>query len=111
MNTNDHVATCVGLAAIALSLSAPASAADNDRIDSYRQNTLFHPSSDQLRRESQGFVYTYDGMTGKTIDKAMDDQPGRIQSMMFVNKKKTGKDGNPLRNPETGEILADDDDC
>jgi len=111
MNTYDHVATCVGLAAIVLSLSAPASGADNDGIDSYQQNALFHPSSNQLRRESQGFVYIYDEMTDKTIDKAMDDQPERIQSMMFVNTKMTDENGNPLRDAETGEILVADDDC
>ena len=111
MNMNDHVATCMGFAAIVLSVSAPASVADNDKIDSYQQNALFHPSSNQLRRESQGFVYIYDGMTDKTIDKAMDDQPGRIESMMFVNTLMTDENGNPLRDAETGEILATDDDC
>lgn len=111
MNTSNRIANCIGLASIALLISASASAADSGKIDSYQQNALFHPSSNQLLRESQGLIYIYDGMTDKTIDKAMDNQPERIKSMMFVNTKKTDENGNPLRNPETGEILLEDDDC
>lgn len=111
MNINNKYPNYIALASVALFLSASIGVADDDKIDSYQQNTLFNPSDNQLPVESPGSVYTYDEMVNKSIGEAMDEQTGRIESMMFVNKKKTVKDGNPSRKPETGEILADDDDC
>lgn len=104
-------AACINCIVITILTSTTALAADTQKIDSYQQNALFQPSNNQLARESQGLVYIYDGLTDKTIDKAMDDQPDRIKSMMFVNTKRSDENGNPLRDTETGEILVEDDDC
>ena len=111
MNMINKATACISCITIAILTSTSAVAAGNEKIDSYQQNALFQPSNGQLVRESQGLVYIYDGLTDKTIDKAMDDQPARIKSMMFVNTKLTDENGNLLRDTETGEILVEDDDC
>ena len=100
----------ISYASAAILISASALAADSEKVDSYQQNALFQPSNGQLTRESQGLVYIYDGLTDKTVNKAMDVQPDRIKSMMFVNTKITDKSGNLLRDAETDEILVEDDD-
>lgn len=109
MNMINKAAACINCIAITILTSTAGLAEDNQTIDSYQQNALFQPSNNQLVRESQGLVYIYDGLTDKTIDKAMDGQPDRIKSMMFVNTKLTDENGNLLRDAETGEILEDDD--
>ncbi len=111
MNMIDKATACISCIALAILTSASALAADNEKIDSYQQNALFQPSNGQLIRESQGLVYIYDGLTDKTVNKAMDNQPDRIKSMMFVNTKLTDNNGDLLRDTETGEILVEDDDC
>ena len=111
MKINGDFGVCMGLAAIALSVSAPALVAENNNVDSYRQNALLHPSINQPRRETRGHVHLYDRTNDKTIAKAMDGQPERIKSMIFPNTKMTDENGNPLKDAETGEILVADDDC
>ncbi len=111
MSIFKKTASCISYTAIAVLVSASVLAAESDNIDSYQQNALFQPSVNQLNRESRGLVYIYDGLTDKTVNKAMDNQPERIESMMFVNTKITDERGNLMRNPETGEILEEDDDC
>ena len=96
-----YTATCAGAAL------ATGSGAGGD----YQMNALFQPSEHQLKRESRGFVYIYDGLTDRTVNKAMDENPDRIESMMFVNTKITDVNGNLARHPKTGEILREDDGC
>ena len=96
-----YAATCAG-AALATS---------NSVAGDYQMNALFQPSEHQLKRESRGFVYIYDGLTDRMVNKAMDENPDRIESMMFVNTKITDVNGNVARHPKTGEILREDDGC
>jgi hypothetical protein len=103
MRTIYKIPAYINFASVVIAIAASTAAASSEEIDSYQQNALFHPSVSQLTRESRGLIYIYDGLTHETIDKAMDNQPDRIESMMFVNTKKTDK---------TGEVpVEDDDDC
>lgn len=111
MNIIKKTSCCISYATIAVLTSTSVLAVENDKIDIYQQNALFQPSTQQLDRESRGLVYIYDGMTDKTVNKAMDDQSERIESMMFVNTKVTDENGNLMRDPETGEIIEEEDDC
>ena len=102
MSTIYHNLAYIGFTAAVLSFSASTMASDMGNMHSYQHNALLSPSSSQLAREEKGFVYIYDGLTNRTIDQAMDTQPERIKSMMFVNTKKTDR---------KGEVLQEDDDC
>ena len=92
-------------------LSGASAATSQGHIEDYQLRTLLQPDEAQLSRESRGSVYIYDGLTDKLVHQAMDEQPERIQSMMFVNTQITDAAGNPALDPETGGILTEDDGC
>ena len=66
----------------------------------YQQNMLFTPSKHILEAEARGHVMIYDGLKNETVEKAMDHQFSRIDSMMFIRTKYQQADG---------EVIADDD--
>mgnify|MGYP006928178270 CR=1 FL=1 len=66
----------------------------------FQQNMLFSPSPSVLADEAKGRVMIYDGLKSETVDKAMNVQFSRIDSMMFVNTE---------YKKENGEIVANDD--
>lgn len=69
----------------------------------WQQRRLFAPTSSELQQEAAGRIFIYDGMTEADLDRALDDQFPRLDSMMFIRTK---------RQLPQGELLAyDDDDC
>jgi len=89
----------IGLSAAALlaGFSTTASAADD-----FQQNALFNPSDALLKAESRGHVTIYDGLDDEVVERAFDEQFGRIDNMMFTR----------IRRPQPdGEIIEDDDGC
>jgi ABC-type lipoprotein release transport system permease subunit len=81
--------------------------------DSFRQaqlNRLFQPRSSQLSAEARGQVYIYDGLTDRDITRAMDQQFGRIEHMMFVRTVVTNEQGKP-ETESSGEPVVEDDGC
>ena len=69
-------------AALALELAVTAAPALSD--DDYQENALFNPSEQLLLAEKNGKVMIYDGLENDTIDRALNEQYGRIEHMMFV---------------------------
>ena len=61
---------------------------------------LHNPSSALLAHEDRGRITIYDGVTVTEVNKAMDDQFDRIDSMMFVRT---------LHPVADGAYYADDD--
>ena len=59
--------------------------------------------------EKEGHIFIYNGLKDSDIQLALDTQQHRMQSMMFVNVVWTDKEGNPIVDPYTGEIVSDDD--
>lgn len=90
-------------------ISATASADENG--NDFQRNALFQPSERQLEREAGGSVFIYDGLTDREVDRAMDQQPERIKAMMFVRTKKTDVNGELARDPQTGDVIAEEDGC
>ena len=89
-------------------LSLQTAAADEN---SWQLANLFTPSPAQIEREHKGHVMIYNGIKDVDIDRAMDEQFDRIESMMFTGTIVTDDAGQPLRDPETGELVIEDDDC
>ena len=79
--------------------------------EGWQMKQLFHPSHASLASEKRGKVIIYSGLTDKVVDKALDENFGRIESMMFTRTVRTDDTGNPLRDPKTGEVLIEEDGC
>ena len=61
--------------------------------DSYQKRVLFSPGPEILRAEAAGRVMIYDGLSNQTVEKALDDQFGRIENMMFIRTVYTLQNG------------------
>ena len=72
--------------------------AEND----FQHNALFSPSKAQLRAEARGRVMIYDGLDNEVVDRAIDEQFGRVEHMMFVRIRHAQPDG---------EVSFEDDGC
>jgi hypothetical protein len=85
--------------------------AGDDQQQSWQLSLLFNPGDHQHEMERSGRVFIYDGLRDTVIEKALDEQYDRIEGMMFVNTVVTDDDGAPLTDPETGEVLVENDGC
>jgi hypothetical protein len=85
-----------------------ASAADVSEIEKRR---LFQPTQAELQEEAAGRIYIYDGLTQADIERAMDEEFNRVESMMFIRVKKSDEQGKVVKDPETGYALVEDDGC
>jgi hypothetical protein len=79
--------------------------------DSWQMATLFSPSPTQLEREAKGHLVIYHGMRDIDVERAMDEQFERIETMMFTATIVTDQTGEPLRDRETGAFITEDDGC
>lgn len=52
--------------------------------DIYQIKVLFNPSKSDLEAEAKGRVMIYDSLKNESVDKALNEQFGRIDHMMFV---------------------------
>jgi hypothetical protein len=70
--------------------------------DSFQMNALFNPGKAQLQAEARGRIMIYDGLDEEVVERALDEQFGRIEHMMFIRTRRAG--------PE-GAVIVEDDDC
>ena len=63
---------------------------------------LFDPSAGQLKVEERGRVFIYEGIKSTDVQRVLDSQFHRLDSMMFIRTKFVNKDGN---------VESEDDDC
>ena len=66
----------------------------------FQQNMLFSPSEHILKAEENGRVMIYDQLKSETVDRAMSEQFGRVENMMFVRT---------LYKQDDGDVVADED--
>ncbi len=78
-------------------------------IHDWQVHRLLHPTDAQLKKERQGHVFIYDGLSDKDVQRAMDQGFDRINSMMFINVKKTKADSGT--ETEGGSDDSDDSGC
>ena len=96
---------------VLLSSGSIAQAIETDFNNTWQTNILTNPSERQLQREKQGKVTIFDGLTDKLINNIMDSQFDRLESMMFTRIVVTDYNGKPKRDPDTGNIVTEGDDC
>ena len=88
----------------------PATGSAGNEVDKIQLKNLFEPSQSQLRRETKGHIYIYDGLTDRLVNQAMDKQFNRIQNMMFVGTIVTDTQGEPTVD-DRGVVIVEDDGC
>lgn len=80
-------------------------------MENWQYQRLFTPSPQARQAEQAGAIVIYDGLTDTTVARALDLHFDRIQNMMFTRTVITDADGEPLRDPRTGDVLQEDDGC
>ena len=95
--------------------AAQANAEGWDDLDhQWQLETLFEPGASQLKREHRGGINIYSDLTDTEVERAMDEQFGRIENMMFVRTISTDADGEVLMTAGSdGELVAvvEEDGC
>lgn len=92
--------------------SSPIQAINADSaIGDWQERRLMQPSADELKWEQAGNIMIYDGLTDRLVSKAMDKHFHRIGSMMFTGTIITDERCDPLQDPATGELIAENDGC
>lgn len=77
----------------------------------WQMTRLFQPTQADLNREKQGRIMIYDGLTDKTVERALDEQFERVETMMFTSVVVTDDSGEPIRDTDTGDIITEEDGC
>lgn len=77
----------------------------------WQQNVLTSPTQTQLLLEQQGHIVILDGLTDKMVNQVLDTQFERLESLMFTRVVVTNEDGEPIKDPVTGQELVEDDGC
>lgn len=91
--------TLTGLLLGTLLISAPLAASAEGR---FQMNALFKPGPSLLQAEARGRVMIYDGLDEEVVERALDEQFGRIENMMFTRTRHTEPDG---------DVSVEDDGC
>jgi hypothetical protein len=82
-----------------------------DATQSFQYQTLFNPTPSQLKAEERGRVMIYDGLDDALVERALDEQFGRIEHMMFTRIHKIPPQVGGTPPNKGGEDSSDDDGC
>jgi hypothetical protein len=88
--------------------ASPAQAADVSEIELRR---LFDPTEAELAAEARGRIHIYEGLRDTDVQRALNEEFERVDSMMFIRTIQTDDTGEAKRNPDTGAAEVEDDGC
>ncbi len=97
MNLKRIAATAITLSSL-LGTSAVFAAENED----WQLAMLFDPPAAQLKVEESGRVFIYDGIKSTDVQRVMDSQFHRLDSMMFVRTQYVSA---------AGDVESENDDC
>ena len=80
-------------------------------VDEFQMAMLFPEKSKSENLEDKYDVFIYRGVKDKDVERFLDTQFDRIEHAMFTGTIITDKNGIPMRDKKTGEILKEDGDC
>lgn len=80
-------------------------------LHDWQLRRLMQPTQRELRNESLGRIYVYDGLTDQEVERALHEHFGRIEFMMFMGTIKTDERGQVLKDAETGKPLQESNAC
>jgi len=99
----------LGIFLLCSSLAGTTLAADVRQIELRR---LFEPTPAELRAEQAGRIYIYEDLRDTDVERAMKEQFHRVESMMFIRVRRTDKQGEVLKDPESGvPMMISEDGC
>jgi hypothetical protein len=96
------------LLSLTIATANPLLAADVREIELRR---LFEPTAAERQAEREGRIFIYEAMRERDVERAMDEEFGRVENMMFIRLQKTDEHGEVQKDPETGEVQYHDDGC
>ncbi|UCE89882.1 MAG: hypothetical protein JSW10_03390 [Pseudomonadota bacterium] len=99
------------LAALVLGMVPLQAAHSESDVDTWQLARLLAPSEIQRASEQRKQVFIYQGVKDKEVEKAMDEHFDRIEWMMFTNVIVTDEKGAVRRDPTTGVVITEGDDC
>ena len=97
--------------ALLLAIQLPVTAVHAGQLSEWYLQRLFEPTGQQLAIEEKGRVQIYSGMKDSDVARALDEQFKRIDAMMFTGTIVTDPEGEPVKDPQTGEALVENDGC
>jgi hypothetical protein len=107
---NKYSLTMTVLLLVAMNSPVSAGSIETAMMD-WQIKQLFQPGNYRDSQEKQGRVFIYAGLKSSDVMRAMDEHFDRIQSMMFTGTVVTDNKGNPVRDPETGGVIVEEDGC
>jgi hypothetical protein len=102
--------TLIGIGLVTL-MSSPQAAFSDSLYSRWQMQRLLQPGQAQLQAEQKGKVFIYQGLRDKEVDRVVHKQFDRLQAMMFVDTIMTDEQGQPKRDPSSGDVMYEDDGC
>lgn len=84
---------------------------DENSVEQWQLTRLFSPTENDLKNEAKGKIFIYSGLKDIEVDRALDQNFHRMQSMMFIKTIITDLGGKPKLDEKTGIVLAENDGC
>jgi tellurite resistance protein len=111
MKTSNHSNARALIPPLLLAFSCVTVAAAAAGVSDIELRRLFEPTTSERAAEAKGEIYIYEGLRDIDVQRAMDEQFGRVENMMFIRTIKTDETGKTARDPETGAAVTSDDGC